>query len=236
MRAVRRYLNALIVLHRAFGHLPFGARVHALVRFATAPLLRVTAHIQPGSTVLDVGAGHGLFARLAIESGARDVVAVEPDGRKALAFARARQRTPEQFMRIRMVNGFDVAIRGSFDVVSVTDVLYAIPKAEWNAFLERMHERVAPGGVLLLKEMDPTSRLKNLWNRLQETITIRLLRLTLAAAIDFDEPPAMVERLRLAGFTRVEVVPVDRRYPHPHLLYVAHRPAQRPRPAGNCQC
>jgi 2-polyprenyl-3-methyl-5-hydroxy-6-metoxy-1,4-benzoquinol methylase len=221
MPAVRDYVRALILLHRTFRALPFGARLHALIRFLTCPFLRLTRRVPAGARVLDVGAGHGVFAALLLDAGARSVVAVEPDLRKVLDLAAGRQGEA-QLQPASFVAGYDSAIRGSFDVVSMIDVLYAIDKAQWDPLLARLAERVRPGGMLLLKEMDPAS-FKNRWNRLQEWITIHLLRLTLAEAIEFDSRTEMVERLRRAGFHEVEVIPVDRGYPHPHLLYAARR-------------
>jgi SAM-dependent methyltransferase len=215
-RAVRRYIKALIVLHRTFAVLPIGARLHTAIRFHTAPFLRVVDHLPPGARLLEIGAGHGVFSCLALDAGASAVVAVEPDLRKAFGARRS----------FAFVAGFDDVIRGTFDAVAMLDVLYAIPKESWDPLLARIAARVKPGGVFLLKDMDPRKRLKNGWNRLQETIAIRVARLTMAGAIVFEEPAAMVERLHRAGFDAVDVVPIDRGYPHPHLLYVARKSAE----------
>lgn len=208
-----RYLRALIVLHRTFAVLPLGTRLHTAIRFLTAPFLRIVKHVPPGARLLEIGAGHGVFSCLALDAGASAVIAVEPDLRKAFGAHRSYD----------FVAGYDEAIRGAFDAVAMLDVLYAIPKDNWDPLLARIAARVKPGGVFLLKEMDPRKRLKNGWNRLQETIAIRLVGLTMADAIVFEEPDAMIARLRHAGFSSVDVVPVDRGYPHPHLLYVARK-------------
>jgi SAM-dependent methyltransferase len=213
MRALHRYIRALIVLHRTFAMLPIGQRLHTAIRFHTAPFFRVVERVPAGARVLEIGAGHGVFSCLALDAGAAAVVAVEPDLRKAFGTRRA----------FHFVAGYDEAIRGTFDAVAMLDVLYTIPKEEWNPLLGRIAARVKPGGVFLLKEMDPRKRLKNAWNRLQETIAIRIVGLTMANAIVFEEPAAMIARLRAAGFASVDVVPVDRGYLHPHLLYVARR-------------
>src|SRR5882724_5262073 len=131
------FIRALIVLHRAYRHRGPRTRVHVLVRFLTCPFLRVLRAVPRDARVLDIGAGHGLFARLVAARGAKRVVAVEPDARKV-------------------------------QPVDVVDVLYKIPVAEWDALLARCAARLEPGGLLVIKEHDPTARLKNGWNRLQE--------------------------------------------------------------------
>src|SRR5260370_3386634 len=170
MRAVRQYIRALIVLHRTFAVLPIGQRLHTAIRFHTAPFLRIVERVPAGARLLEIGAGHGVFSCLAVDAGAAAVVAVEPDLRKAFGPHRA----------FDFVAGYDDAIRGTFDGVAMLDVLYTIPKEEWNPLLARIASRVRPGGLSLLKEMDPRKRLKNAWNRLQETIAIRIVGLTMA--------------------------------------------------------
>lgn len=70
---------ALDLLRRASARLPLGARLHVLGRFLSCPFLRVVDALPPAGRVLDIGAGHGVFARLAAHGDTRKVVAVEPD-------------------------------------------------------------------------------------------------------------------------------------------------------------
>jgi SAM-dependent methyltransferase len=186
-------------------------RTHTLVRFLTCPYLRVVDLIPAGARVLDIGAGHGAFARLALDAGASRVVAVEPDLRKVRPIA-----------GIDFVVGFDDVVLGKHDVISIVDVLYKIPLTEWDALLERARARLAPNGLLLIKEQDPTARLKNSWNRAQEWMATRL-RLTLGESFSYESPEAFAARLKRHGFTSVRTRRIDAGYPHPHILYVAGR-------------
>jgi 2-polyprenyl-6-hydroxyphenyl methylase/3-demethylubiquinone-9 3-methyltransferase len=203
-----KFISALIVLHRAYRRFPSGARMHVLIRFLTCPFLRVARHIPPGARVLDVGAGHGILSVLARERGA-DPIAVDPDVRKVRRIA-----------GVHSAVGFDDCIRGRFDVVAIVDVLYKIPIAEWDALLAHIAERLGPNGVLLIKEHDPTSRIKHGWNRLQEWIASRL-NLTLGESFNYETPAEFVARLQRHGLSDVQLVPLSRGYPHPHVLYVA---------------
>jgi 2-polyprenyl-3-methyl-5-hydroxy-6-metoxy-1,4-benzoquinol methylase len=201
-------MRNVAVLYRAFRSFPPGARAHTLIRFLTCPLLRVADRVPPGGTLLDIGAGHGVFAVLVRDRVAR-VVAVEPDLRKVLPLAGC-----------RFIVGYDDVIRGSFDVITIIDVLYKIPIAEWDALLARIAARLKPGGMLIVKEMDPTERFKNRWNRLQEAAA-SALGLTLGESFSYEAPVDFSARLKRHGFARVDVERIDAWYPHPHLLYVA---------------
>ncbi len=205
-----RFIDALIVLHRTYARRTPRERFHTLVRFLTCPFLRVVRHVPAGATVLEIGAGHGVFATLARAAGGRRVVAVEPDVRKVRALD-----------GVDVVVGYDDCVRGAFDVVAVVDVLYKVPLAEWDAMLSRLAARLRPGGLLIVKEQDPTARLKNAWNRTQEWMASRL-RLTLGESFSYEDPADFAARLRRHGLAPEPPRRIDIGYPHPHVLYLAY--------------
>ena len=143
------------------------------------------------------------------------MVAVEPDRRKVfLTFPRP---------ALRVVCGYDSAVAGAFDAVVVFDVLYRLATFHWDPLLRAVRERLAPGGVFLLKEMDPGHRLKASWNRAQEWLVDRL-GLTLGEAHSYETREQIHERLLRAGFERCEGVEIGAGYPHAHILYIARAP------------
>ena len=168
--------------------------------------MRVIKYVPRGASVLEIGAGHGVFSVLARDRGARRVVAVEPDARKVRGIE-----------GIDFVIGYDDCIRGAFDVVAIIDVLYKIPIAQWDALLSRIN-----ASTLIIKEQDPTARVKNSWNRAQEAL-VSALGITLGEAFAYEAPRDFVARLQKHGFANVEVKRIDFGYPHPHVLYVATR-------------
>ncbi len=204
------FIRALIVLHRAYREFPLCARAHVLIRFLTCPFLHVVSHVSAGARMLDIGAGHGIFSVLARERGAH-VTAVDPDARKV-----------RKLEGVHNVIGFDSCIRGTFEVVALVDVLYKIPISEWDGLLEHVRQRLASGGTLLIKEHDPTSRVKHAWNRLQERFA-SAIHLTLGESFSYEAPAEFVKRLNRAGLTSIDVQRIDRGYPHAHVLYVARR-------------
>ncbi|HYU35459.1 MAG TPA: class I SAM-dependent methyltransferase [Thermoanaerobaculia bacterium] len=210
------FFAALSLLRRTSAGLPSAARLHVLGRFLTCPFLRVLEHVPPGARVLDLGAGHGTLARLAVEGGAARVVAVEPDVRKTLPAFRHPQ--------VWFVAGYADAVAGAFGAVTVLDVLYRIPLTGWDPLLHTAFERLRPGGVFLLKEIDPEHRLKGAWNRTQERIA-DLLGMTLGEAFSYETREQIRNRLERHGFERFEVIELGAGYPHAHILYTARRPA-----------
>ena len=165
--------------------------------------MRVLEYVPRGASVLDIGAGHGVFAVLVRDRASR-VVAVEPDLRKV-----------RRIDGIGFVAGYDDVIRSHFDVVTIIDVLYKIPKREWDALLDRIDAK-----TLIIKEQDPTARFKNSWNRIQERFA-SAIGLTLGESFSYEAPAEFVARLKRHGFDDVEVKRIDRGYPHAHILYIA---------------
>jgi 2-polyprenyl-3-methyl-5-hydroxy-6-metoxy-1,4-benzoquinol methylase len=210
MPAVREFISALIVLHREYRKFPMRARAHILIRFLTCPFLRVARHVPRGAKLLDIGAGHGVFAVLARERRAT-VTAIDPDARKV-----------RRLGDIESVIGYDDCIRGTFDAISIIDVLYKLPIADWDALLDRVQKRLRPGGTLIIKEHDPTSTLKQAVNRLQERLA-SAGGLTLGESFSYEAPEQFMRRLEAHGFAVAVAKRIDFGYPHPHMLYVARR-------------
>ena len=157
------------------------------------------------------------------------MIALEPDLRKTF--------TAFKHSKVKFVAGYDQCIRGQFDAVVMYDVIYRVPPPERDALISRIYDRVKPGGTFVLKDLDPSSRLKWHWNRFQETTMDRLFGLTIGEAfyVEIDTREQIGERMARAGFTDFQWKRVDFGYPHAHIIYTARRPLgdgdESPRPA-----
>lgn len=212
------YVRALTILHQAFGSYPPAHRAHMLVRFFSCPFLRTIDAVPEGARVVEIGAGHGLFARLLAEERVREVIAVEPDVRKSLL--------PSPSAKIRKVAAFDDAIRGEFDAVIVYDVTYPMPMEVRLALFHHAYALLAPGGTFVLKDMDPARRLKMRWGNFQERLTAALLRIHIATGHFFQTREEVQQTLEAIGFRDFHARAIDRFYPHPHVLYTARKPLE----------
>lgn len=211
MQVSRR--TAVRALRRTFAQQHWRVRAHVLGRYHSCPYLRTLHHVAAGSHVLDVGAGHGLFAVLALEAGAASVTALEPDLRKTLSSLR--------HPHIRFVAGLVEAVGGDFDLVTLFDVLYRVPLAERDRLLSALRHRLRPGGTLLIKELDPERRFKSAWNRAQEWVSDRFLGITLGHGLHYETSARLLERLTANGFERCAVEDIGSGYPHAHVAYIA---------------
>ncbi len=212
------YARSVSILNTAFRQAPLGVWTHVLGRFLSCPFLRTFRWI-PAGRILDVGGGHGVFAQLAVEAGAEEVTIAEPDLEKLMHGART-----DGIVR---VGAYVDAIRGRFDAVTMFDVLYRIPLEERDGLFSSLVARLEPGGVLLIKDLDPTSRLKFTWNRVQELISDNLLGLTLGSGLHYETPHDVLERMRRAGLADLQSVRIDRGYPHSHVVCVGYRQADQ---------
>ncbi|MFI5143615.1 MAG: SAM-dependent methyltransferase [Thermoanaerobaculales bacterium] len=209
------FSRSLAALRGSYGRLTRLDRAYILGRLLTCPIPQVVATVPPGARVLDIGAGHGIFARLVARGGARQVVAIEPDLRKAALASLC--------PAVRVVAGSDVSVTGSFDVIAMIDVLYKVRRDDWDALFARIFRRLCPGGLFLLKEMDPEHRVKAGWNWIQERVA-NATRLTLGHGFNYETREQVRVRLATAGFVDFRARDLGAWYPHAHVLYSARRP------------
>lgn len=204
---------------------PLRTRAHAWVRWHTCPFPEVAAAVPRQGRVLEVGCGHGLFsAYLALASAERRVRGVDVDAAKVTAARTAAVRARRQGADVAFEVGASGELPpGPWDAVTVVDVLYLLDPAAQRRLLADCAAALAPGGVLVVKEMADRPRWKARWNVVQETLSVRLLGLTAGRALAFLPPQELVGVLREAGLD-VRSRRLDRGRPHPHLLLVGRAP------------
>jgi len=218
----------------AYRNAPLGTRLHATIRWWSAPFPAVETELPRTGRVLEIGCGHGLFCTYAALAGpARTVHGVDIDRAKiALAAGVA--------SRLSGLNlDFDVAtsgavVAGPWDAIVIIDMLYLLPANEQHELLAAAAAQLAPGGVLLIKEMSATPRWKARWNAFQETLSVSILGITERAGTGSVDDPArprfdFVGTDVLAGWlSELGLSPTGRRLDHhrlhPHHLLVGKRP------------
>lgn len=206
----------------AYRTAPLADRLHVLVRWLTCPFPPVVEVLPNEGRVLEVGCGHGLFSGyLARRSPGLRVHGVDIDAAK-IAVA----RTSEEPGRLDFAVGASGSVPdGPWDGVVLVDVLYLLDEAAQRALLKACAAVLAPGGVLVVKDMATRPRWKARWNALQESLSVRVLKITAGspefAFVDSDE---RARWLVAAGLEEVRARRLDRGRVHPHHLLVGRAP------------
>ncbi|MFN2505706.1 MAG: methyltransferase domain-containing protein [Acidimicrobiales bacterium] len=203
---------------------PPQVRAHVWGRWATCPFPKVAAAVPERGRVLEIGCGYGLFScHLALTSPQREVLGVDVDVDKIVhgRFAAEKARNLGAECELHLEPPGEVP-EGPWDAVVIVDVLYLLDPDAQAGLLHSCAEQLALGGVLVVKEMASSPRWKARWNAVQETLAVRVLRITTGDQLVFLEPEVLGAWMESAGL-KVTHEPLDHRYPHPHHLMVGAR-------------
>lgn len=194
-------------------------RAHVRVRWSTCPWDRLLPLIPESGHILDFGCGHGLASFLLAEgSPDRRLVGTDIDVDKLDVARRAAHRFGCHAPVFPPGCTWSWSDE-TWDAILVTDVLYLLPAREREELLGALAATLAPGGVLVIKEVDQRPRWKYRLARLQERAATRS-GVTAGSSVDFMDPDELTDSLEAAGLA-VTRVPMDSGYPHPHLALVA---------------
>lgn len=198
---------------------PPAVRLHTRLRAFTCPMPALVARVPARGRLLEVGCGHGLFANeCALRHPELQVLGIDPAPAKIdAARASAAGRGNVRFALGRL----EGLAETGFDCVAVLDVLYLVPRADWPGFLLGCARALRPGGTLLLKEVDVRPRWKFYRCLAQETLSVRLLGITLGGGFAFAGRDEMRGVLDSAGFHELATTDLGRGYLTPHVLYEA---------------
>ncbi len=205
---------------RAYRQAPTGDRLHVWVRWLSCPFPPVVDVLPTAGRVLEVGCGHGLFSGyLARRAPGLEVLGVDIDAQKIAVAAAAE---PLDGGRLRFAVGASGSVPdGPWDAVVLVDVLYLLDEAGQRALLKSCAAVLAPGGVLVVKDMATRPRWKARWNALQEALSVRVLGITAGSPeFAFVDPDERARWLVAAGLRDVRMRRLDRGRVHPHHLLV----------------
>ncbi|WP_369140496.1 methyltransferase domain-containing protein [Modestobacter versicolor] len=203
---------------------PRGDRLHVLVRWLTCPFPRFVDALPASGRVLEVGCGHGLFSSyLARVRPGLTVHGVDIDADKVAVAARSAAGSARLDFAVAESG---VLPAGPWDGVVLVDVLYLLDEAGQRALLESCAAVLAPGGVLVVKDMATRPRWKARLNQLQETVSVRVLRITEGSTqFAFVDPDERARWMQGAGLVGVRARRLDRGRAHPHHVLAGDAPA-----------
>lgn len=209
-------------------------RLHVGIRWRSCPFDEVEAATPTSGRILDLGCGHGVLSLLlARRAPERQVTGIDLDANKIVVAERARAMEPSLPVEFRVGTAAEVPA-GPWDAVVIVDVLYLLDSASQGALLRTVAGQLAPGGLLVIKEMSRAPAWKFAWSRAQEQLAVRVLHITAGHHIHFPPDEAMPAALEDAGLTVIDDRRVDRGYLHPHRLLVARQGLEARVASGRC--
>lgn len=180
----------------------------------------VAERVPRSGTILEVGCGHGLFTNyLADTAPQRHVAGVDIDARK-IDLARTTIGVADRVRFDTIADGELPA--GPFDAVVIVDVLYLFTPAQRDDMLAAAAGRLAPGGVLVVKEVGTEPRWKATVAAVQERLATGVMGITEGQHQGFESAHALASRVQATGLS-VTTWPIDAGRLHPHVLVVGRR-------------
>ena len=202
--------------------LPPFERLYAQIRFSILrpKLLSVMDLLLPDKgRILDVGCGFGLFAAYFGQTHpGRSIVGVDPDARRVAMAERVARSLDLRNHRFIATDVRTASLEGPFDAVYVLDVMHHIPAGAQRGVLERLHDLLAPGGVLLIKDITTEPH-----HQLLFTEALDRLMVGMKEPLAYRHHRAWGELLSDVGF-RVRIVRVPDVLPYPHVVISATKP------------
>jgi len=205
----------------AYADAPRRERLHVAGRLRSCPMNAVAEVTPSHGRILDFGCGHGAVTLyLALDGVDRAMTGRDIDADK-ITLARAAAT------RAGVAVDFDTVDHGyrptgEWDAITIVDVLYLLGEEVAMDVVDHAAAALAPGGVLVIKELDVRPRWKYWFGLGQEVLATKVLRITEGANLHIIPPTLIGDRLVAAGL-QVEQRSLQRGRLHPHHLIVARR-------------
>ncbi len=213
-RAMRRIVRALPPVESAY----------AAIRFTImrSKLLSVMDLLLPSEgRILDVGCGFGLFAAYFAQTQPDRQITGIDQNEKRIEMARqvvgSLGLTGHNFIA-GDARDISVAVDGGFNAIYVLDVMHHVPKDDQEALLGCLYDLLAPGGVLILKDITTEP-----WIGLKFTEYLDRLM------VGWNEPLAYRHHSEWGGMLgklgmRTRAVRVPDVLPYPHVVIAGWKP------------
>jgi SAM-dependent methyltransferase len=209
---------------RCYTSVPLADRLHVRIRARSFPLAAVVAAVPSSGRILELGCGRGLVSvALGLGSASRHVLGVDIDEAKLDVARRAAAVANERAAELRVdIGSVSEPPIGPWDAIVIVDVLYLLPSDAQRAAVVAAAAQLAPGGVLVVKEMADRPIWKRRWNLLQELLAVRLLHATAGGEVLPTATATIACWMDEIGLVTTQQA-LDRGYLHPHALVVGRK-------------
>jgi glycosyltransferase involved in cell wall biosynthesis len=191
-------------------------RLHVNLRYRSCPFKTIERFVPKSGSILDFGCGHGLFTNyLALTSSKRKMTGMDLSKEK-IEQARSCDGCPN----IHYVQNPSADIpQEEFNAIVMVDVLYLLPYGEQKRLIAECVKQLGDSGALIVKEMSKRPRIKYLWNVFQETLAVKLFKITEGKGFYFRAKEDFESLFKDFGL-KVEAHDLSEGYFHPHILFV----------------
>jgi len=150
-------------------------KVFLALRWWLTPYQRMADELPLEGKILDVGCGHGLLSiLLAAESPKRNVIALDHDTPRIELALSASQDLPNLHSRSGSVTDpLSPAEHLFYDGISIIDTMHYFDQPTQESILRLQWERLKPGGILVMREVEPGNGFISRWNRFYENFATR---------------------------------------------------------------
>jgi len=156
---------------------PVSIRIVQSLRPFICPFDRIIPFVPEESIVSDVGCGAGLLLNLLAATGSPFSLAGFDSCEKAISAANSAASRNFSLGRLRgqftVVDARSAWPAGTFDVVTLVDVLHHVPVGNRREIIARACAATASGGSLIVKDIAPRPRWRAVMNRLHDFVMTR---------------------------------------------------------------
>lgn len=175
-------------------------------------------YLPAAGTVLDVGCGFGLFSLYFAGSGReRHLTGFDLNASRIDTARRAANYLGLSNVKFACADARTYMPEQTFDAIYALDLLHHLPQAMVPEFIERLHQRLRPSGVLVLKDVNSRPAYKRWF-----TLALDRLMVGFREPIRYWPTEEMVCLLRRTGF-QVYTHTIRDILPYPHQMYICRK-------------
>ena len=197
-------------------------KVIAYLRYKFIPLRHIEKYIINKEVILDLGCGQGVCSNaISIKYPNLKIIGFDFDSKKIkISKNTIKKRKNIEFYYADVTNLDFKKYKPS--TILLVDTLSTIPKEKHNKLFENCYKALQNNGLLIIKGIDISPKIKYFLNYVQSLIIYRILRISKGKKFYYYDSKSLKSLLENIGF-QVELQRLDKWKYIPHFLCVAKK-------------